>query len=86
MPLLEDLEGLAGKVPALLSEATAFLGTPLSILSRAQSAASSVLALPDRLASRILGYLGTIRQLGGIATSGLKTKQSAAASSPVLFR
>lgn len=72
MPLLEDLEGLAGKVPALLSEATAFLGTPLSILSRAQSAASSVLALPDRLASRILGYLGTIRQLGGIATSGLK--------------
>ena len=72
MPLFEDLEGLAGKVPALLSEATAFLGTPLSILSRAQSAASSVLALPDRLASRILGYLGTIRQLGGIATSGLK--------------
>ena len=72
MPLLEDLEGLAGKVPALLSEATAFLGTPLSILSRVQSAASSVLALPDRLASRILGYLGTIRQLGGIATSGLK--------------
>ena len=72
MPLLEDLEGLAGKVPALLSEATAFLGTPLSILSRAQSAASSVLALPDRLASRLLGYLGTIRQLGGIATSGLK--------------
>ena len=72
MPLLEDLEGLAGKVPALLSEATAFLGTPLSILSRAQSAASSVLALPDRLASRILGYLGTIRQLGGIATSVLK--------------
>ena len=72
MPLLEDLEGLAGKVPALLSEATAFLGTPLSILSRAQSAASSVLALPDRLASRILGYLGTIRQLGGIATSCLK--------------
>lgn len=72
MSLLEDLEGLAGKVPALLSEATAFLGTPLSILSRAQSAASSVLALPDRLASRILGYLGTIRQLGGIATSGLK--------------
>ena len=72
MPLLEDLEGLAGKVPALLSEATAFLGTPLSILSRAQSAASSVLALPDRLASRILGYLGTICQLGGIATSGLK--------------
>ena len=72
MPLLEDLEGLAGKVPALLSEATAFLGTPLSILSRAQSAASSVLALPDRLASQILGYLGTIRQLGGIATSGLK--------------
>lgn len=72
MPLLEDLERLAGKVPALLSEATAFLGTPLSILSRAQSAASSVLALPDRLASRILGYLGTIRQLGGIATSGLK--------------
>ena len=72
MPLLEDLEGLAGKVPALLSEATAFLGTPLSILSRAQSAASSVLALPDRLASRIRGYLGTIRQLGGIATSGLK--------------
>ena len=69
MPLLEDLEGLAGKVPALLSEATAFLGTPLSILSRAQSAASSVLALPDRLASRLLGYLGTIRQLGGIATS-----------------
>ena len=72
MPLLEDLEGLAGKVPALLSEATAFLGTPLSILARAQSAASSVLALPDRLASRLLGYLGTIRQLGGIATSGLK--------------
>lgn len=72
MPLLEDLEGLAGKVPALLSEATAFLGTPLSILSRVQSAASSVLALPERLASRILGYLGTIRQLGGIATSGLK--------------
>lgn len=92
MPLLEDLEGLAGKVPALLSEATAFLGTPLSILSRAQSAASSVLALPDRLASRILGYLGTIRQLGGIATSGLKMnaltalldKKSAGTASPWL--
>ena len=92
MPLLEDIEGLAGKVPALLSEATAFLGTPLSILSRAQSAASSVLALPDRLASRILGYLGTIRQLGGIATSGLKMnaltallgKKSAGTASPWL--
>ena len=92
MPLLEDLEGLAGKVPALLSEATAFLGTPLSILSRVQSAASSVLALPDRLASRILGYLGTIRQLGGIATSGLKMnaltallgKKSAGTASPWL--
>ncbi len=92
MPLLEDLEGLAGKVPALLSEATAFLGTPLSILSRVQSAASSVLALPERLASRILGYLGTIRQLGGIATSGLKMnaltallgKKSAGTASPWL--
>lgn len=92
MPLLEDLEGLAGKIPALLSEATAFLGTPLSILSRVQSVASSVLALPDRLASRILGYLGTIRQLGGIATSGLKMnaltallgKKSAGTASPWL--
>lgn len=72
MPLLEDLESLAGKVPTLLSEATAFLGTPLSILSQVQSVGSSVLALPDRLASHILGYLGSVRQLGGIATSGLK--------------